>query len=171
MKFDEKKIEEGMKLIIQGVGEDLNNPNLRETPKRVADLYKDILNGNFIDVDQYVKFFPSKTENLVELKDVFFYSFCSHHWLPFIGKLNVSYKPKGKVIGLSKLVRIARTLAKKPQIQEDLTDAIADLLFDKLKPEWVRVEMECEHLCMSLRGVKTPGSKMTTSAERGGYIK
>ncbi len=164
---DMESIQEAVRMILVAIGEDVNREGLKETPARVARMYADVLNGQFLEVEPYLKTFTEKTRNMVIVKDVPIYSFCEHHLALFQGKLHVGYIPDGKVIGLSKLVRIARVFAKRVQIQERLTDQIADALQAALLPKGVMVYIEAEHTCMTIRGVRTPGATTVTSAIRG----
>lgn len=165
--FDENKVRDAVKLLLEGIGEDPNRDGLKDTPDRVMRMYKETLGGYYEDPEQHLRVFDDPTQNMVIVKDIPFFSYCEHHLAPFIGKLHIGYVPNGKVIGISKLVRLARVFAKRLQIQERLTDQIADLLEKTLKPLGVMVYLEAEHTCMALRGVRTPGAKTVTSAVRG----
>ena len=170
---DLEKIETGVKLILEGIGEDPARPGLQGTPRRVALMYEEICAGLHTDSRQFLHVIPAEThDEMVIVKDIPIYSICEHHLLPFVGIAHIAYIPKaGRIVGLSKLARVADLMAKKPQIQERLTTEIADLLFEELQATGVMVVIEAEHLCMEMRGVKKPGSKTVTSALRGGFLK
>jgi len=166
---DRKKIERGIKLILEGIGEDPNRPGLKDTPKRVANLYEEIFSGLKTPSKEILKPIEGEShDEMVLLKDIPFYSVCEHHLLPFIGKAHVAYVPsRGKIVGLSKLARAVEIFAKRPQVQERLTAQLADLLMVKLKPRGAMVIIDAEHMCMSMRGVKKPNTRTVTSAVRG----
>lgn len=168
--MDMKKIEEGVRLILQGIGEDPARPGLKDTPKRVAKMYSEIFSGLHASVEDLLK--PIEGENhdeLVMLKDIPFYSICEHHLLPFIGRAHIAYIPSGKIAGLSELVKALELLANRPQVQERLTTQLADVIMRRLKPKGCMVIIDAEHLCMSMRGIKKPGSRTVTSAVRGTF--
>lgn len=167
--MDKNKIKKGVKLILEGIGEDPDRPGLKDTPKRVANLYEEIFSGLSTPTEEILKSIEGEShDEMVLIKDIPFYSICEHHLLPFIGKAHVAYVPsKGKIVGLSKLARAVEIFAKRPQLQERLTSQLADLIMKKLKPKGAMVIVDAEHLCMSMRGVKKPGSKTVTSAVRG----
>jgi GTP cyclohydrolase I len=167
--INKKIIEKAVKEILVALGEDVNREGLKETPKRVAELYADLFSGlNTDPAKELTLFQQGEHEEMVMLKDIPFYSICEHHLVPFVGKAHVVYIPtKGKITGLSKLIRVVEGYAKRPQVQERLTSEVADCLMAKLKPQGVLVVIEAEHLCMSMRGVKKPGTKAVTSAVRG----
>ncbi len=167
--INQKKIEKAIKEIIIAIGEDPKRSGLKDTPKRVARMYADIFSGLHKDATAEISIFHEhEHEEMVMVKDIPFYSICEHHLVPFIGKAHVVYIPtKGRLTGLSKLVRVVETFAKRPQVQERLTSQIADTLVKKLKPLGVLVVIEAEHLCMAMRGVRKPGSVAVTSAVRG----
>jgi GTP cyclohydrolase I len=168
--IDRDKIEKGVRLIIEGVGEDPEREGLRKTPERVWRLYEEILNGRGIDRTAILETtFSEKHDEMVLIRDIPFFSLCEHHLLPFLGKAHIGYIPKGHVVGVSKLVRILKAEAMQLQLQERLTKNVADCLMQELKPTGVGVIIEAEHLCMSIRGVKSFGAKMVTSAMRGGF--
>lgn len=174
MKFNSKKIEDGVKQIIEGIGDDVNRDGVKETPKRVAKMYKSILNGydELSEVIEHVKLFDDKSRDMVLVTGVPFYSFCEHHMIPFVGKLHIAYIPKGnKILGISKLVRIARIFAKKLQVQERLTKEISDAISKYVPNDGVAVRIEAEHMCMSIRGVRTPGAKTVTTNLTGLFKK
>ena len=164
-----ERIENAVREILLAVGEDPNRPGLLETPKRVANMYEEIFAGLTEDPKQHIKLFDEvSNDEMVIVKDIPFYSMCEHHLLPFFGMAHIGYIPSdNKIIGLSKLARIVNNFAKKPQVQERLTSDIADFLNDNLQPKGVAVIMEAEHMCMTMRGVKSAGSKTQTSALRG----
>lgn len=167
--MDKERIENAVREILLAVGEDPNRPGLLETPKRVANMYEEIFAGLTEDPKKHIKLFDEvSNDEMVIVKDIPFYSMCEHHLLPFFGMAHIGYIPSdNKIIGLSKLARIVNNFAKKPQVQERLTSDIADFLNDNLQPKGVAVIMEAEHMCMTMRGVKSAGSKTQTSALRG----
>ena len=167
--MDKKKIEKGVKLILEGIGEDPLRPGIKDTPKRIANLYEEIFSGLHTPTEEILKPIEGERhDEIVLLKDIPFYSVCEHHLLPFIGKAHVAYIPsKGKIVGLSKLARAVEIFAKRPQVQERLTSQLADLIMKKLKPKGAMVIIDAEHLCLSMRGIKKPGAKTVTSAVRG----
>jgi len=171
--FDKASIEKAVRLIIGAIGDDVNREGLRETPRRVADMYADIFDGIGREPKDVIKVFEAEEhDEMVILKDIPFYSVCEHHLLPFLGKAHIAYIPKkNKLLGLSKLARIVELYAKRLQLQERLTSQIADTLMRTIEPLGVLVIVEAEHLCMTMRGVKKPGSKMVTSAIRGIFRK
>jgi GTP cyclohydrolase IA len=170
---DHAKIEQAVRMILEAVGEDPNREGLLETPARVARMYEEIFQGLQIDPKEYFSvIFSEKHEELVLVKDIPFYSTCEHHLVPFFGKAHVAYIPKGgRVTGLSKLARAVEAVAKRPQLQERITSIVADTIMTELKPHGVVVVVEAEHMCMTMRGVKKPGSKTITSAVRGCFDK
>lgn len=167
--MDKNKIKKGIKLILEGIGEDPDRPGLKDTPKRVANLYEEIFAGLSTPTEKILKPIEGEShDEMVLVKDIPFYSVCEHHLLPFHGKAHVAYVPaKGNIVGLSKLARAVELFAKRPQVQERLTSQLADLIMEKLNPKGAMVIIDAEHLCMSMRGVKKPGSKTVTSAVRG----
>jgi len=166
---DQQKIEQAMRMIIEAIGEDPDREGLKDTPKRVARMYEELFSGLNEDPRKHLEVsFNEDHEEMVLVKDIPFYSMCEHHFLPFIGKAHVAYIPtKGKITGLSKLARVVETVARRPQLQERLTSEVADILMECLDPQGVVVVIEAEHMCMSIRGVKKPGSITVTSAVRG----
>ncbi len=168
-----KKIEKAVREILTAIGEDPDRHGLKDTPARVARMYAEIFSGIAIDPAKEIKIFhEGEHEEMIMVKDIPFYSVCEHHLVPFIGKAHVAYIPtKGKVTGLSKLIRVVEGYAKRLQVQERLTSQIADTLMEKLDPRGVLVIIEAEHLCMSMRGVKKAGSVTVTSAVRGIFRK
>lgn len=173
MKFDIDKMEQAGRLMLEAMGEDVNRDGLKDTPKRFAKYYSEIMNGHFLDPKDFVTEFDNDGDydGAVVVKDLPFYTICEHHLAPFIGTWDVAYKPGDRIVGLSKLVRIARVYQKRPQVQERLTKQIAEALNEILKPEWVAVRMQAEHFCMSTRGVRTPGSLTETLTGFGDYPK
>ncbi len=168
--MDLSKIERGIRLVLEGLGEDTEREGLRRTPERVAEMYAEILDGTHRDLAAIVEPIPSdKHQELVLIKDIPFHSICEHHLTPFFGFAHVAYIPSkcGKIAGLSKLARLVRVAAARLQLQERLTSTIADTLVETLDPEGVLVLVQAEHLCMSMRGVRTAGSQTVTSAVRG----
>lgn len=167
--MDKERIENAVREILLAVGEDPDRPGLLETPKRVANMYEEIFAGLTEDPKLHIKLFDEvSNDEMVIVKDIPFYSMCEHHLLPFFGMAHIGYIPSdNKIIGLSKLARIVNNFAKKPQVQERLTSDIADFLNDNLQPKGVAVIMEAEHMCMTMRGVKSAGAKTQTSALRG----
>jgi GTP cyclohydrolase I len=170
---DQNKIEKAMKMILEAIGEDPKRSGLRETPARVARMYAELFSGLHKDPGKELNVFhEADHEEMIIVKNIPFYSMCEHHFVPFAGKAHIVYIPtKGRVTGLSKLVRTIEGFAKRPQVQERLTSQIADTLMNVLKPRGVFVVIEAEHLCMSMRGVKKPGSITVTSAVRGIFRK
>lgn len=167
--IDQKKIAKAVKDILVAIGEDIEREGLKETPQRVAEMYADLFSGLQHDPAKELTIFQQGDhEEMIMVKDIPFYSICEHHLVPFAGKAHVVYIPtKGKITGLSKLIRVVEGFAKRPQVQERLTGEIADCLMAKLKPRGALVVIEAEHLCMSMRGVKKPGTVAVTSAVRG----
>lgn len=167
---DKKKIEEAVKLLLEGIGEDVNREGLWETPSRIARMYEEIFAGMHESAEAHLsKTFTASGNEMVVEKDIVFYSTCEHHLMPFYGKAHVAYIPDGKVVGLSKLARCVEVYARRPQIQEQMTAQIADALMNSLAPKGVMVMLEAEHMCMTMRGVKKPGSKTVTLATRGEF--
>ncbi|MDT7807544.1 MAG: cyclohydrolase [Acidobacteriota bacterium] len=171
--IDLEKIERGVRLILEGIGEDVERPGLQRTPRRVAEMYAELTAGMREDPAEHVKPLPGdRHDEMVIVKDIHFASLCEHHLAPFVGKCHIAYIPKeGRIVGLSKLARLVETFARRLQVQERLASEIADTLFDGLKPVGVMVVMEAEHTCMTIRGVKKPGAITITSAIRGGFRK
>ncbi|MDR1247022.1 MAG: GTP cyclohydrolase I FolE [Clostridiales Family XIII bacterium] len=168
--MDRERIEKAVREILFAIGEDPDREGLADTPKRVSKMYEEIFSGFGQDPEKDLEIFfqDEKYEELVLVKDIPFYSMCEHHLTPFFGKAHVAYLPKhGKLTGLSKLARVVETVAKRPQLQERITATIADAMMKKLEPYGVIVVIEAEHMCMTMRGVKKPGSKTITSAIRG----
>ncbi|MDD3905940.1 MAG: GTP cyclohydrolase I FolE [Candidatus Omnitrophica bacterium] len=171
--MDKKRIEKAVKEILFAVGEDPSRPDIKDTPRRVAEMYEEILGGIKVNPEKELEVvFEKEHDEIVLLKGIPLYSICEHHLLPFIGRAHVAYIPSNnKVTGLSKLARVVDTLSKRLQVQERLTTDIADIIMRKLSPRGVMVIIEAEHLCMSMRGVKKPGVMTVTSAVRGIFRK
>ncbi|MDR2043062.1 MAG: GTP cyclohydrolase I FolE [Clostridium sp.] len=168
--LDHDKIKTAIRLLLEGIGEDGDREGLRETPERVARLYEEILAGVEERAEEPLsRVFSADYGGIVLEKDIAFYSICEHHLMPFYGKAHVAYLPNGKVVGLSKLVRTVEIYAKRLQIQERMTGQIADAVAEYLAPQGVMVMLEAEHLCMTMRGVKKPGSRTVTLAVRGSF--
>lgn len=168
--MDKEKIEQGIRLILQGIGENVEREGLKETPERISRMYEEIYGGLTEDAKEHLtKTFPAENNEMVVERDITFYSTCEHHLLPFYGKAHVAYLPDGKVVGLSKLARTVEVYARRPQIQEQLTAQIADALMEYLKPKGAMVMIEAEHMCMTMRGVKKPGSTTVTVVSRGEF--
>ena len=171
-KIDTDRIEKAVREILSAIGEDVGREGLRETPMRVARMYKELFSGMRENPEKHIKsVFSEKCEEIVLLKDIPFYSTCEHHLMPFIGSVHVAYLPGEKVLGVSKIARIVDSFAKRLQIQERLTSQIADFIMDNLQPQGVAVVMEASHSCVTIRGVQKPGSIMVTSALRGRFKK
>lgn len=170
---DRDKIERAVRMILEAIGEDPDREGLVETPARVARMYMEIFAGLHEDPGVHLeKTFAEEHEEMVIVKDIPIYSMCEHHLLPFFGRAHVAYIPRGgNVTGLSKLARVVECFAKRPQLQERLTSQIADTVMDRLKAHGVLVVIEAEHMCMTVRGVRKPGSKTVTSAVRGYFKK
>lgn len=166
--LNKEKIIQGVKLILEGIGEDPTREGLIETPDRIARMYEEIFSGINQNAKEHLsKTFSVNNDDLVLEKDITFYSMCEHHLVPFYGKAHIAYIPNGRVAGLSKLARTVEVYAKKPQLQERLTSEIADAIMEYLDAKGVMVVIEGEHLCMTMRGVKKPGTKTVTSTYRG----
>jgi GTP cyclohydrolase I len=169
---DIERIQRAMREIVEAVGEDPERDGLRDTPERVARMYAELFEGLRIDPKELLSVgFEVGHDEMVILKDIPFYSVCEHHFMPFHGVAAIGYIPDGRIVGLSKLARLVDAYAHRPQVQEQLTGQIADTLMDALRPDGVAVVIEAEHLCMTARGVKKPGSRMVTSATRGTFRK
>ena len=169
-KMDLVAVEEAVRTILRAVGEDPDREGLLETPQRVARMYAEVFAGLHREIGKDIKVFTEKgNDEMILIGDIPFYSMCEHHLLPFHGKAHVVYIPKeGKILGLSKVARIVDTLSRKPQLQERLTSEIADQIKKAVGASAVCVVIEAEHLCMTMRGIRKPGSKTVTSAMRGG---
>ncbi len=165
---DKAKIEEAVKLLLEGLGEDINREGLKDTPDRIARMYEEIYAGMDEDAGEHLKkTFSVDNNEMVIVKDIVFYSTCEHHMMPFYGKAHVAYIPDGKVVGISKLARTVEVFAKRLQIQEQMTGQVSDAIMEHLAPKGVMVVVEAEHMCMTMRGIKKPGSKTVTMATRG----
>ena len=167
---DLAKVEAGVRLILEGIGEDLDRPGLRETPGRVARMYEEITSGLREDPARVLEaVFDEGHDEMVMVRDIPMYGLCEHHLIPFVGKAHVAYIPneEGRITGLSKLARLVDGLARRPQVQERLTAQVADAMVERLEPRGALVVIEAEHLCMSMRGVRKPGAVTVTSAVRG----
>jgi len=169
---DRGRIEKAVREILEAIGEDPDRDGLERTPERVANMYAEIFSGLKDDPDRHLRVtFEAGHDEMVMVKDIPLYSVCEHHLVPFVGKAHVAYIPNadGRITGLSKLARLVDILSKRPQVQERLTTQIADELDNSLQPRGVLVVLEAEHLCMSMRGVRKPGSMTVTSAVRGQF--
>ena len=168
--MDLPKIEHAVREILEAIGEDPDREGLQETPQRVARMYAEVFAGLHRDISKDIKTFHGEgNDEMILIGDIPFYSMCEHHLLPFHGKAHVVYIPRdGKIFGLSKVARIVDTLSRKPQLQEKLTSEIADAIEKAVDARSVCVVLEAEHLCMTMRGIRKPGSKTVTSAMRGG---
>ncbi|MBK9341749.1 MAG: GTP cyclohydrolase I FolE [Dehalococcoidia bacterium] len=156
--------------MLSAIGDDPAREGLQDTPRRISEMYAEIFEGLWNDPRDYLKVvFQVAHDEMVILRNIPFYSMCEHHFLPFHGEAHVGYIPDGKVVGISKLARVVEGFARRPQIQEQLTSQIAEAIMEVLKPDGVAVVIEAEHLCMTMRGVKKPGSRMVTSAMRGNF--
>lgn len=166
--MDKEKIIAGAKLILEGIGEDLEREGLIETPERIARMYEEVFSGLGKDAEEILsKTFEVENNDLVIEKDITYFSMCEHHIIPFYGKAHIAYIPRGRVAGLSKLARTVELYAKKPQLQERLSSEVADAIMKYLDAEGVMVVVEGEHMCMTMRGVKNPGTKTVTTSYRG----
>ena len=167
---DKQKVEQAIRLLLEGIGEDITREGLIDTPDRIARMCEEIYCGLDQEADNHLlKQFPVENNEIVLEKDITFYSMCEHHLMPFYGKAHLAYIPDGKVTGLSKLARTVEVYARRPQIQERLTVQIADALERALSPKGIMVMLEAEHTCMTMRGVKKPGSKTITTVTRGAF--
>ena len=166
--MNKEKIQEGVKLILDGIGEDINREGLLETPDRIARMYEELAAGYTDCAAEHLrKRFHVDNNDMVMEKEIPFYSFCEHHMLPFYGTAAIAYIPDGEVVGLSKMARTLEVFAKRLQLQERLTAQIADVFMEELKPHGVMVLIEAEHMCMTMRGIKKPGTKTVTVVTRG----
>jgi GTP cyclohydrolase I len=170
---DPGRVERGVRLILEGIGEDPEREGLRETPRRVAEMFAELTSGLWENPSEHIVPLPgNKHDEMVIVKDISIASLCEHHLAPFVGKCHIAYIPKdGNIVGVSKLARLAETFARRLQLQERLTSEIANTLFELLQPLGVMVVIEAEHTCMTLRGVKKPGAMTVTSAVLGGFRK
>ena len=168
--MDQKKIEQAVRLFLEGIGEDVSREGLVETPQRIARMCEELYGGAGQTAEEHLsKTFSVSGGDVVMEKEIPFYSTCEHHLLPFFGKVHIAYLPKGKVVGLSKLARTVEVYARRLQIQEQMTGQIADAIMEYLAPEGVMVMVEAEHMCMTMRGIKKPGSLTVTTAVRGAF--
>ena len=166
--IDHKKIEQAVMLFLEGIGEDVCREGLKETPERIARRCGELYGGMEEDAAVHLsKTFSVDSSEMVIEKDITFYSTCEHHILPFYGKVHIAYIPDGKVVGLSKLARTVEVFARRLQLQEQLTGQIADALMESMQPKGALVMIEAEHMCMTMRGIKKPGSRTVTLAKRG----
>ena len=165
---DKQKVEQAIRLLLEGIGEDITREGLIDTPDRIARICEEIYGGLDQEADNHLlKQFPVENNEIVLEKDITFYSMCEHHLMPFYGKAHVAYIPDGKVVGLSKLARTVEVYARRLQIQERMTAQIADDIMKYLAPQGVMVMLEAEHMCMTMRGIKKPGSQTVTMVTRG----
>lgn len=166
--IDEAKIKQAVRLMLEGIGEDPDREGLVETPDRIARMCHEVFGGLEESAQPHLaKTFSVDRDEMVVEKDITFHSVCEHHLLPFFGKAHIAYIPSGKVVGISKLARTVEVFARRPQIQEQLTSQICDAIMDLLQPRGVMVMMEAEHMCMTMRGVRKPGTQTVTVATRG----
>ncbi len=171
MPVNQERIRAAVREILLAVGEDPGREGLRDTPDRVARMYAELFSGLQADPRELLqKTFTEKYNEMVTVKDIEFASLCEHHLLPFMGKAHIAYIPNGKIVGLSKLARVVEVMSRRPQVQERMTQQIADLLMDELDARGVGVILEATHTCMTIRGVRKPSSVMMTSAMRGAFL-
>ena len=170
--FDKAKIEQAVKLLLEGIGEDVDREGIKDTPERVARMYEELCAGMYQNPEEHLsRTFSCENQEVVIEKDITFYSTCEHHLMPFYGKVHIAYIPDGKVVGISKLARTVEVYARRLQIQEQMTHQIADAVESCLNAKGVLVMVEAEHMCMSARGIKKPGSKTVTFSTRGIFDK
>ena len=166
--MDKEKIKKGVKLILEGIGEKTSRDGIKDTPKRVAEMYEEIFAGIEESEKDLLRSIKGEShDEMILIKDIPFYSVCEHHLRPFIGKAHIAYVPAGNIVGLSDLAKALEHFAKRPQVQERLTTQLADFIMKKIKPRGTMVVIDADHLCMSMRGIKKPGSRTVTSAVRG----
>ncbi len=167
--MDVEKIKRGVRLILEGIGEDPERPGLKSTPARVAKMYEELFSGLYASAEQLLTPIEGERhDEMVMLKDIPFYSICEHHLLPFFGRAHIAYIPEGgRIVGIGELAKALEVLAKRPQVQERLTSQLADMIMDRLTPKGAMVIIDAEHLCLSMRGIKKPGARTVTSAVRG----
>jgi GTP cyclohydrolase I len=171
LKVDHARLRRAVREILAAVGEDPDREGLLDTPDRVARMYAEVFAGLAVDPAAYLqKTFTQKHDEMVLVKDMEFASCCEHHLLPFVGKAHIAYLPNGRVVGLSKLARVVDAVARRPQVQERMTEEIADLIDAHLKPRGVAVIVEASHSCMTVRGVRKPAAMTITSSMRGGFL-
>jgi len=168
-KFDHKKIVHGVKLILEGIGENVRREGLTRTPERLAEFYEEVLSGMNEDPQVELRKYTTKNKDeMIILKDISFFSLCEHHLLPFLGKVHICYIPQNnRMVGFSNMIRVVEIFSKRLQVQERLTSEIADSIREALNAKGVLIVVEAEHLCLTMRGIKKPGSKIVTSAIRG----
>ena len=167
---DEARIRAAVIEMLEAVGDDPNREGLLETPRRIAEMYAEIFEGLVEDPSEHLRVgFDVAHDEMVILRNIPFYSMCEHHLLPFHGEAHVGYLPEGRVVGISKLARVVEGFARRPQLQERLTSQVAEAIMEALLPDGVAVVVEAEHLCVTMRGVRKPGSRMVTSAMRGQF--
>ena len=168
--IDHEEVKAAVTGLLLALGEDPEREGLLDTPRRIADMYGEVLAGRDTDPAEHLGVvFEVAHDEMVILRNIPFYSMCEHHFLPFHGEAHLGYVPDGRVVGISKLARVVESFARRPQLQEQLTSQIAECVMDSLKADGVAVVVEAEHLCMTMRGVKKPGSRMVTSAMRGQF--
>lgn len=172
LRYDSAKVEAAVRMILEAIGEDPDREGLRETPARVARAYAELFWGvGRAPSEEIDKFFESETDEMVIVRDIPFYSMCEHHLLPFVGRAHVAYIPSGgRITGLSKLARAVEIAAHRPQVQERLTSEVADAVMSAIRPQGALVCVEAEHLCLTMRGVRKPGTLAVTSAVRGVFL-
>jgi len=167
---DQERIQKAVRQIITAIGEDPDRQGLNETPRRIAQMYVELFSGLLQDPREFLQAtLEEEHKEMVILKDIPFYSLCEHHFLPFHGVAHVGYVPQGRVVGVSKIARVVDVLARRPQIQERLTSQVADTIMETLRPDGVAVVIAAEHLCLTMRGVQKPGTRVITSAVRGSF--
>ena len=172
--FNKQKFQKAVSMMLDAFGEDTKREGIKRTPERVAEFYEEFFDGYNEDIDNIISvhYQTEEYEEIVIVKDIQLYSMCEHHLLPFSGKVHIAYLPKkGRIVGVSKLVRVVEAFAHRLQLQERLSEQIADTIMKTVQPKGAMVVIEAEHLCMTMRGVKKPGSKMITSAMRGIFLK
>ena len=170
--MNHKKIEQAVTLFLEGIGEDITREGLKDTPGRIVDMCEELFCGYEKEASEHLsRTFQADTGDMVIEKDIRFYSVCEHHLLPFYGRVHIGYIPNDRVVGLSKLARTVEVYARRAQIQEQMTSQIASAIMEELKPEGVMVMIEAEHMCMTMRGIKKPGTQTVTYATRGVYEK
>ncbi len=170
--IDHDRVTAAVREILLAIGEDPDREGLLKTPDRVARMYAEVFSGLRQEPTDHLKaVFHEQYDEMIALRDIPFYSMCEHHLLPFTGRAHIAYVPDGQIVGISKLARIVECFARRPQVQERLTTEIADMLMEGIKPKGVAVVMEATHTCMTIRGVRKPGSEMVTSAVRGLFKK
>jgi len=169
---DHNRIQAAVTELLTGIGDDPQRDGLRDTPRRIADMYAEIFSGMQIDPAGFLKVtFAVAHDEMVILRNIPFYSMCEHHLLPFHGEAHVGYVPDSRIVGISKLARVVEACARRPQVQEALTSQVAETIMKGLNPDGVAVVIDAEHLWMTMRGVQKPGSRMVTSAMRGSFRK